>query len=106
MSPTARSLQHLKELGYQARVVEKTIPKTFIKQDCFGVDILALKAGAPILAVQCTSNANVSARIQKLNETGHASLWKSVGAEIEVWGWAKQGARGKRKTWNLRREVL
>jgi hypothetical protein len=85
MSPTARSLQHLRALGYQAEVVEKTIA---------------------ILAIQCTSGSNVAARIQKLNENGFTQLWKSVGASLEVWGWAKQGPRGKRKIWTLRRETL
>jgi hypothetical protein len=28
------------------------------------------------------------------------------GAAIEVWGWAKQGVRGKWKTWTVRREAL
>lgn len=106
MSPTARSLAHLRELGYRPAVVEKTIPRTYIKQDCFGVDILGLKAGHPILAVQCTSGANVAARITKLQAAGFDTLWKSVGVAIEVWGWAKQGPRGKRKIWTVRREAL
>lgn len=106
MSPTARSLAHLRELGYRPAVVEKTIPRTFVKQDCFGVDILALKPGEPILAVQCTSGSHVAARIQKLHEAGFVELWRSVGAVIEVWGWSKHGPRGQRKTWQLRREIL
>jgi hypothetical protein len=106
MSPTARSLQHLRELGYRAEVVEKTIPRTFIKKDLFGADVLGLKAGEPILAVQCTSGAHVAARIQKLREAGFIDLWRSVGAVIEVWGWAKQGPRGERKVWTVRREAL
>lgn len=106
MSPTARSLQHLRALGYKAEVVEKTIPHTFIKKDCFGADILALKARLPILAVQCTTGDHVSHRIEKLREAGFIDLWRSVGASIEVWGWSKQGPRGERKTWILRREAL
>jgi hypothetical protein len=35
-----------------------------------------------------------------------SELWISVGAVIEVWGWAKQGPRGQRKTWQVRREAL
>ena len=106
MSPTARSLQYLRALGYKAEVVEKTIPKTFIKKDLWGADILAVKSGELILAVQCTSGSNVSARIQKLNENGFTQLWKSVGVSIEVWGWRKAGPRGQRKVWQLRREAL
>lgn len=106
MSPTARSLAQLRELGYRPAVVEKVVPRTYIKQDCFGVDIIGLKPGAPILAVQCTSGSNVAARIQKLHENGFIELWRSVGAVIEVWGWRKAGPRGTRKTWQLRREAL
>jgi hypothetical protein len=106
MSPTQRSLQHLRELGYRPAVVEKTIPRTFIKQDCFGVDILALKAGEPVLAIQATSGSNHAARRTKLEAEGFTALWKSVGAALEIWSWAKQGSRGERKTWTLRREAL
>jgi hypothetical protein len=106
MSPTARSLQHLRALGYKAQVVEKTIPRTFIKKDLFGADIVALKACTPLLVIQCTSGSNVAARITKLQESGFDTLWKSVGAMIEVWGWAKQGTRGQRKVWTVRREAL
>jgi hypothetical protein len=106
MSPTARSLQYVRALGYRAEVVEKVIPHSYIKQDCFGVDILALKAGEPILAIQTTSGDHVAARIEKLRAAGFIELWQSVGAVIEVWGWAKQGPRGERKTWTLQRESL
>jgi hypothetical protein len=106
MSPTARSLQHLRALGYRAEVVEKTIPHTFIKKDLFGADVLALKAGMPILVVQCTSGSNHAAHRTKLDEEGFITLWTSAGATLEIWSWTKQGPRGEKKTWTLRREVL
>lgn len=106
MTPTARSLAHLRELGYRPAVVEKTIPRTFVKQDCFGVDILALKPGHPILAVQTTSGSNHASRRTKLEEAGFITLWKGAGAVLEIWSWEKQGPRGKRKIWTVRREAL
>jgi hypothetical protein len=57
MSPTARSLAHLKALGYQAKVVEKWNPFAKIRQDLFGADILALKPGEPVLVVQATTDS-------------------------------------------------
>ena len=60
----------------------------------------------PILAIQTTTGDHVAARIQKLTDAGFATLWKSVGAVPEVWGWRKTGARGERKVWTLRRETL
>jgi hypothetical protein len=106
MSPTARSLARLRELGYRAQKVEQTIPKTFIKRDCFGADILALKAGQPILTIQTTSGSNHAARRAKLETEGFTALWKSAGAALEIWSWTHAGPRGKRKVWTLRREGM
>lgn len=106
MSPTARSLARLRELGYRAQKVEQTIPKTFIKQDCFGVDILALKPSEPVLVIQATTGSNHAARRTKLAADGFITLWKSAGASLEIWSWAKQEPRGEKKVWTLRREAL
>ena len=106
MSPTARSLAHLKALGYRARVVEKWNPFAKVRQDLFGGDLLALKPGEPVLIVQATTGANHAARREKLQTEGFIDLWKTAGARLEIWSWAKHGARGQRKTWQLRREAL
>ena len=54
MSPTQRSLAHLKTLGYQARMVMKCNPFAKVRQDVFGGDILALKPGDRIrLSTSC-----------------------------------------------------
>ena len=106
MSPTQRSLAHLKALGYQARVVEKWNPFAKVRQDLFGGDVLALKLGSPVLVVQATSGSHHSARRTKLQDAGFIDLWTGAGAVLEIWSWKKQGPRGKRKTWTLRREAL
>jgi hypothetical protein len=106
MSPTARSLAELKRLGYRARVVEKWNGYAKVRQDLFGADVLALKPGEPILAVQATSGGNHAARRAKLEAGGFVGLWKGSVAVLELWSWRKAGRRGKRKTWTLRRERL
>ena len=106
MSPTARSLQHLKNLGYHARVVEKWNPFARVRQDLFGADVLALKPGEPVLVVQATSGSNHAARREKLAGEGFIALWKGAGATLEIWSWSKQGPRGERKTWTVRRVTL
>src|SRR5262245_17958839 len=106
MSPTQRSLQHLRALGYQARRVEQWNPFAKIRQDLCGGDVLPLKPGEPVLVVQCTSGANHSARRTKLEAAGFIALWKGAGVSLEIWAWRKAGPRGRRKTWALRREVL
>ncbi|TKB74201.1 MAG: hypothetical protein E8D46_10140 [Nitrospira sp.] len=106
MSPTQRSLAHLKTLGYQAKVVEKWNPFAKIRQDVFGADVLALKSGEPVLVIQATTGSNHAARRVKLEEGGFIQLWHGSGATVEIWSWSQQGPRGKRKTWLLRREAL
>ena len=105
-SPTARSLELLRELGYTAKVVEHWNQYAKIRQDLFGVDILALKPGEKVLVIQATTGANHAARRVKLQESGFDRLWVSAGARLEVWSWAKFGPRGERKTWTVRRETL
>jgi hypothetical protein len=105
-SPTARSLELLRELGYTAKVVEHWNQYAKIRQDLFGVDILALKAGEPVLVVQATTGSNHAARRGKLQDAGFDTLWASTGAQLEVWSWAKQGPRGNPKVWTVRREAL
>ncbi len=106
MSPTARSLAHLKELGYQAKVVEKWNPFAKIRQDLFGVDLLALKVGEPVLVIQATTGSNHASRRTKLAASGFIPLWTGAGAVLEIWSWAKAGPRGGRKVWQVRREAL
>jgi hypothetical protein len=72
----------------------------------FGVDILALKPGEPVLVVQATTGANHAARRTKLDEEGFTALWEGAGVTIEVWSWSKQGPRGSRKVWTVRREAV
>ncbi len=105
-SPTTRSKAHLKELGYEAVVVERWNSFARIRQDLKGVDILGFKAGEPLLAVQTTSDVHHADHCDKLRLSGNAALWKACGVNIEVWSWGKRGARGERKLWTLRREAL
>lgn len=75
MGPTARTVAHLRALGYTAEV-ERWNPFAKIRQDLFGADVLALKSGEPVLVVEATSETNVAARIQKLNKNGLIELWR------------------------------
>ena len=116
MSPTARSLAYCREMGWTAAVVEQTIPKTYIKRDFLGfADLIVLRPDLDlpadsnvtgIVAVQVTSGSNHAARAAKIAAEPRAKAWLVCGGLIEVWSWAKQGARGKRKVWTLRRESL
>lgn len=102
MSPTQRSLAALRKAGYDAAVCEKWNPHVRIRQDLFGVfDIIAITP-VGILAVQCTSGSNVASRLTKIGESESAKRWLRAGGMIEVHGWRKVGAAGKRKKWECR----
>lgn len=102
MSPTARSLKYLRDLGYTAEVVEKWVPVVKIRKDYLGIiDILAFKPGQTrMLGIQATSGSNVSARMRKAEENENFQNWLSCGHEFWVWGWSKVG-----KFWQARGEV-
>jgi hypothetical protein len=106
VTPTQRTKKMLKDLGYDAIVVERWNAWAKIRQDCKGVDILAFKAGEPLLAIQTTTGEHHADHCDKLKLTGNDRLWKGCGVALEVWSWSKRGARGERKVWTVRREAL
>lgn len=103
MSPTARTLGHLRALGALAEVVERRIPHTNITRDLFGfIDIVAIEVGAKgLLGVQTTSMAHRSSRVKKVLAEPRARLWLEAGNRIRVMAWEKRGPRGMRKVWML-----
>ena len=108
-SPTQRTLEHCRKLGWDAGVVERWNPHARIRHDLFGfVDIVAIDQCSRVHMIQATSTANMQARINKIEDDENmARIARALGAHgvVEVWGWAKRGAKGKRKTWTLRRAV-
>ena len=100
MSPTQRSKKYLEGQGYRVAIVEKWNQWAKVRQDLYGVaDLLAMKPHQPLLAVQVTTNDHLAERINKHPAT--VRDWRSTGNRFEFHGWAKQGARGKRKLWQI-----
>lgn len=100
-SPTARSLKYLRDLGYEAQVVERYNSFSRKRVDLFAfIDIVAIRDGE-ILGVQTTSAAHTSDRLKKITAEPKSDLWLRAGGRIEVHGWAKRGPRGKRKAWTV-----
>lgn len=92
-SPTQRSLKHLRMQGYLAEVVEKTIPRVFIRKDLYGfIDILAIRDGE-ILGVQATSASNVASRVHKIAVHDNVGAVRKAGIRIHVHGWRKNAKR-------------
>jgi hypothetical protein len=102
-SPTQRSLKKLRSDGYSVGITEHWNSYVGIRQDLYSfVDMIAIKAGCPIVAVQTTTTGNMSKRIEKIRGIKEAETWLLAGGTIQVHGWAKRGARGKRKLWELK----
>jgi carbonic anhydrase len=94
VTPTARSLAHLRAQGYLAEVVERWIPGCNIRKDLFGfIDILAVRDNE-VLGVQATSRDNVSARVAKIAEHENIAAVRKANIRLEVHGWGRM-ASGK-----------
>lgn len=106
-SPTQRSLKELKKLGFTAGITEKWNPHAHIRQDLFGcLDLVAMRPGVGIVGIQACAGASHAARRTKMLAEPRLRTWLESGGRAEVWSWAKQGARGKRKVWTLRRDEI
>jgi hypothetical protein len=109
MSPTGRTLERLRKLGFTACVVEKFNSFTKRRIDAFGFgDILAAREGVGVLMIQATSGdgGNHANRRAKIAQEPRAVQWLLAGGRIEVWSWAKRGGRGEPKRWELRRDEV
>ena len=103
MTPTARTLAYLRKLGYEAAVVEKWNMYARIRQDLFGcVDVVGIRPDQNgVLGIQATTTSNQAARLAKAMSIPHLRTWLQAGNTFQVWGWAKKGAKGKRKLWEV-----
>lgn len=103
-SPTQNSLAVLRAEGWHCEVVERWIPGVNIRKDLFDfIDILAVKDGET-LAVQTTSDSNVSARVKKITEHPMLAELRKCGWSIVVHGWKKtfKVRGGKTQVWKQR----
>lgn len=91
-SPTKRSLDHMRKLGYTCAIVEHW--NAFVRQrkDLFGfIDVLCLKDGETV-AVQTTSSDHVAHRAAKIAESEHVDAVRKAGWKIVIHGWRKNAA--------------
>jgi hypothetical protein len=84
LSPTARSLKRLRELGYLCQVTEHWNQWARIRQDLFGfIDILAIRDGE-ILAIQACTRSDISTRVTKVANHENVGQVRKAGIRIEV----------------------
>jgi hypothetical protein len=92
LSPMEKALKDLRRDGWRCGITEKWNPHVKIRQDLFGiVDLIAMKAGHPLLAVQTTTRNHVVERMTKSKET--AAVWVSTGNRFEIFGYGPKGRR-------------
>ncbi len=102
MSPTSRTLKWLRDSGFAADVAERWVAQAGVRRDLFHcIDIVAIKAGEPILGVQSTVAGCVSARLAKARGIPELRTWLAAGGRFIVIGWAKVSGR-----WSPRTEEL
>lgn len=102
ISPTQRSLKHLREQGYTVAITEKWNPHAHIRQDLFGfVDLLAIRDGET-LAVQTTSASNLSSRRSKVIAHENLPIILSAGWKVIIHGWRKNS----KNRWVLKVEAV
>jgi hypothetical protein len=107
VSPTARALADLREMGFVADVVERWIPRARVRKDFAGcIDIIAFDDWRTI-GIQATSGANHAQRVAKAKAEPRLRKWLTAPhRRFEAWSYSKRGERGKRKLWTLRREEV
>lgn len=102
ISPTQRSLQHLRSRGYLVAVTEHWNPFAKVRQDLYGfVDVLALHDGKT-LAIQTTSASNFSSRKKKILEHENLPMLIAAGWQVVIHGWRKNS----KNQWVLREELI
>ena len=58
------------------------------------------------LLVQITDGADHARRRAKILASEFFPLWIAAGGRVSVWSWSTRGARGERKVWTLREEMI
>ncbi len=94
-SPTQCTLDKWRKLGYMTQVVEKWNPHARIRQDLFGIiDVLAVGHGETV-AIQSTSDNNLSARVRKIEDSEALGELRKAEWTVLAEGWKKVKGRWK-----------
>lgn len=101
--PGARTMEAMRKEGFTCGRVEHWNSHCNIMQDLFGfADLIAMRAGAGIIAVQATSDqsgGHGNARIAKIMAEPRAKIWLQSGGRIQVFAWRKLSRGMVREKW-------
>lgn len=103
MSPLARTKQYFeKDLPDCETVVIEHFNKWAKRRiDTWGADLL-VRQGAVGLAIQCTDDTHHAHHVTKSLENPLVANWLRMGVRFFIYSWGLKGARGKRKTYQMR----
>jgi hypothetical protein len=93
---TQLTLAEMRGRGYElVDVVEKRLPRCFITKDLWGIaDVVCV--GGPddeIVAVQTTTDSNLSKRRTKILDSASIAVLRRVGIRFLLHGWRKRKGR-------------
>ena len=89
MTPSARSIAHMKSLGYIVANCDHYNYFTKRRHDLYGcIDLLCIGNGETV-AVQVTSKSNMSSRIKKIEASEAFPEMLRSGWRVLVQGWSK-----------------
>lgn len=105
-SPTKRTLDYTRAVGWIPDVVERWIPRVNVRKDLFGfLDLVVMDDKGGLLGIQATSDesgGNSGARMEKISNEPRAVEWLRRGLRLEVWGWRKLRGRWRPKRFTAR----
>ncbi len=97
-------------LGWTCWDVEKVIPHTFIKRDCFRfADILAMSPTKGIMLVQSTggdSKSNFNARVAKVKAEPLHAIWIASGGRLQIHSWEGKGKDRSCRILEIEKETI
>lgn len=107
MTPTARTLKYLRDLGHLPAVVERWNPHAFIRQDLYGfIDLLSIN-GNKVCGWQACAGASFAARAAKIREhPNFPAVAKAISVFVIGWRKIKVKRGGKAMRWEARIEPI
>lgn len=97
-TPNQRSKELLEAEGFVVGLVERYNSWSQTRHDLFGfIDLIAVRAGE-IVAIQSTSDTNLSHRRKKLETCDAVPICIAAGMRVEIHGWKIRARR-----WSCRR---
>jgi hypothetical protein len=94
----------LRKKGFRARTLQTWNHIKRFRQDPFGFDVLAFRAGYGILAVQATTKTHLADHRRAMLDNPDLPPWLASGGRLHLWSWRKVGAAGSRQVWEPRIE--